>query len=208
MIESKKPASENTYPLLMSDFRNGLSQLMFYLGRDVAYPTGNLLLEAGFTRLAKTQLLGTSRYQKELHDGSRIELHGSSICWLSATPPSIVYLRPTNRLAAWDSSDFFPFEGKNHPALRTTNSVNLYKSARNLAQWWLAHELWIRERVGAKYRINCAKQFAKLPKPHIWLPPGEDTNWLASFIVAPENTPRAQQKSKKITRGSLNSYRR
>jgi len=169
---------------------------MFYLGRDVVHGSGNLLLEAGFTRHASTRLKGTSRYRKELEGGARIELHGSCICRIPSRPPGIVYLRANNRLALWESDEFFPPGERGHHALRMVSAAELYQPARQLARWWLEYELWIRQRAGEGFRESCARHYAGLPRPSIWLAPGEDVDWLAGFIDSPESTPRARRRKR------------
>jgi len=62
---------------LLRDFTALLGQQMFFWGRDVLYPQGNLLCENGFEKRESKGLKGTSCYRKYLDGCNFIELHGA-----------------------------------------------------------------------------------------------------------------------------------
>ena len=65
---------------LLRDLTAGLKQQMFFWGRDVVHPDGNLLVRQGFSKSPSAGLQGTSCYGLDWQ-GGRIELHGACAGW-------------------------------------------------------------------------------------------------------------------------------
>lgn len=178
---------------LLHDFTDALGQQMFFWGRDVIHPDGNLLKERGFDRRASEGLDGTSCYRLD-HEGDTIELHGACVGRYSETTDGFLFIRNRRRC-------FLYFQGE-PPApgiyaeehLRPGPVVDLFIASRRFLDWWLEYENWIAEVAGPGYRAACYRAFRKLPKSRPWLPPELALDWLRAYASEePDSLRRARE---------------
>jgi hypothetical protein len=180
---------------LMRDFTDALAQQMYFWGRDVIHPSGNLLVAHGFERRKSEGLEGTSCYRKDLAEGY-IELHGACAGWYPDEPgePGFLYIRTRRRC--------YLYEGEEPPApgfysddlLRSTPGPDLVERSQRFLAWWLGYEAWIATVTGPAYRGACHRAFKKLPKSTPWLPPAEGMRWLKQYAEDPTRAGRARRK--------------
>lgn len=178
---------------LLSDCTRCLTQQMYFWGRDVIYPEGNLLCEYGFERNESQGLQGTSCYRKPWREGY-IELHGACAGWYSHgtdTNESFVFIRPFNRVYRYVGQSA-PIPGEwNGNDLRRGNPQRIFDAALTFLKWWAQYEHWIDRRTASGYREECYRIYRKLPASPNWLPPQESLEWLERFLTDPANTNRA-----------------
>lgn len=182
---------------LMRDFTDALAQQMYFWGRDVIHPSGNLLVAHGFERRKSEGLEGTSCYRKAL-DGGYIELHGACAGWYpdDAEAPGFLYIRTRRRLYLYDG-DEPPAPGfYSDDLLRRTPGEDLIERSQRFLAWWLGYERWIAEVTGPGYRTACYRAFAKLPKSTPWLPPAAGLDWLRRYQRDPLQAGRARKKKR------------
>lgn len=181
---------------LLRDYTDALAQQMFYWGRDVIRPEGNLLVAHGFDRRKSEGLEGTSCYRKRLDDGY-IELHGACAGWYPDRPgsPAFLYVRNRRRCFLWDGEEP-PAPGFYGESMLRSAPVRerLALSQRFLA-WWLDYEDWIARVTEPGYRDECHRLFRKLPQSTPWLPPAEGMKWLREYAEEPERAGRARRKA-------------
>jgi hypothetical protein len=183
---------------LLRDYTDALAQQMFYWGRDVIHPSGNLLVAHGFDRRKSEGLEGTSCYRKELNEGY-IELHGACAGWYpdDTEEPGFLYIRTRRRCFLYDGVEP-PAPGfYNEELLRTTPGADLLERSQRFLAWWLDYERWLAGVTGADYRTACYRTFAKLPKSTPWLPPEAGLDWLCSFRNDPMKAGRPKRQSRK-----------
>lgn len=185
---------------LMRDFTDALAQQMYFWGRDVIHPSGNLLVAHGFDRRKSEGLEGTSCYRKPLGEGhgeGYIELHGACAGWYPDEPgePGFLYIRTRRRC--------YLYRGEEPPApgfysddlLETTPGAELVERSRRFLGWWLEYEAWIGTVAGPAYRGACHRTFKKLPKSTPWLAPAEAMKWLRQYEKDPARVGRARRKA-------------
>jgi hypothetical protein len=180
---------------LMRDFTDALAQQMYFWGRDVIHPSGNLLVAHGFERRKSEGLEGTSCYRKALDEGY-IELHGACAGWYPgvADEPGFLYIRTRRRCYLYDGTEP-PAPGfYSDDLLRTSPGADLLERSRRFLGWWLDYERWISGLTGPGYRGACHRTFAKLPKSSPWLPPAAGLDWLRRYHRDPLRAGRAQKK--------------
>ena len=186
------------YPVaaILRDFTDALAQQMFYWGRDVIHPSGNLLVARGFDRRKSGGLDGTSCYRLRL-EGGFVELHGACAGWYpeNSGEPGFLYIRKRHRCYLYEGSEP-PAPGLyDNELLRTSPGAELLERSRHFLDWWLSYEAWIAELNGPDYRNSCHRTFAKLPKSVPWLPPAAALDWLRAYHCDPEAAARARRKS-------------
>jgi hypothetical protein len=194
-MTSKQTSSHSPGVLrgLTRDFTTALGQQMFFWGRDVIHPRGNLLCEHGFDRRPSTGLEGTSCYRKEI-DGGEIELHGACVGWYPNSRETAGFLFIRNRRRC------FCYTGGEPPApgvyqsdhLHPGPAADLFALSQQFLEWWLAYEDWISTVTGTGYRDACYRAFRKLPKSDPWLPPDEGIDWLRTYHHEPGSLKRAR----------------
>ena len=59
--------------------------------------------------------------------------------------------------------------------------------------WWLGHERAVARLAGVRYRMECFRQFKKLPKTRAWLAPDNALGWITGLRDSPETLPRANR---------------
>jgi hypothetical protein len=173
---------------LLRDLTVGLKQQMFYWGRDVMHPSGNLLVAQGFAKRKSGGLQGTSCYRFDWQGGC-IELHGACAGWYGPDG-GFVFVRPHGKCHAWLGTEP-PVPGHwLDDRLSELGAPALYENCLPFLDWWLHSESWIGDLLGASYRIGCHRQFKKLPGSKPWLPPEAATEWLARFRENPSGLDR------------------
>jgi hypothetical protein len=183
---------------LLRDFTDALSQQMYFWGRDVIHPSGNLLVAHGFDRRKSGGLDGTSCYRLPLEEGY-IELHGACAGWYPgvADEPGFLYIRTRRRCYLYDGPEP-PAPGfYSNELLRTTPGPDLVGRSRRFLAWWLDYERWIAVVTGPGYRGACHRTFAKLPNSPPWLPPAAGLDWLRRYHRDPAQAGRAMKKHRR-----------
>lgn len=187
-----KPALSNSAKLgLLRDFTDALGQQMFFWGRDVLHPRGNLLCHFGFDRRKSEGLDGTSCYRMD-YDGDLIELHGACVGRYSKEKSGFLFVR--NRKGC------FLYESDEPPApgfyakeyLRSAPIDEMFDASLKFLRWWLEYETFINQATERGYRDRCFRMFRKLPKSKPWLVPDQARKWLRSYADSPENLSRAK----------------
>lgn len=177
---------------LVRDFTAALGQQMYFWGRDVIHPTGNLLCHYGFERRASEGLDGTSCYRMEF-DGDRIELHGACVGRYSREGEGFLFVR--NRRSCFlyrDSEPPAPGLYANE-LLRSGTAAETFAASQRFLDWWLDYEKWIASVTKPGYRDRCHQLFAKLPKSKPWLTPGQANLWLRAYATDPGKLRRARE---------------
>ncbi len=166
---------------LWRDLAAGLRQQMYFLGRDVLHPSGNLLLRSGFLKRPSEGLKGTSCYRLPW-EGGFIDLHGSCAGWYpDAEGPGFIYVRPRSRCFRW-MGDAPPVPGK-WPVrlLRADDTAALHAAALPFLSWWLAYERAIITAGHGGHRGDCYRGLRRAAGLRQWLPPSEAIGWVEQF---------------------------
>ncbi|MEO0447027.1 MAG: hypothetical protein AAF191_13220 [Verrucomicrobiota bacterium] len=185
---------DSRFRALLSDCTKCLVQQMFFWGRDVIHPEGNLLCDHGFERSPSPGLQGTSCYRLPWKEGF-IELHGACAGWYrrpeESTQESFVFIRPLNRVYRY-SGESAPIPGEwERVHLNRGQPHQIYQASTTFLEWWLAYEGWIERRAKMGYRDCCHHVYQKLPASRHWLPPQESIAWVRKFLADPSKAPRA-----------------
>lgn len=181
---------------LLRDFTAALGQQMFFWGRDVISPKGNLLCEFGFDRRPSAGLDGTSCYSLE-YDGDVIELHGACVGRYSENGDGFLFVRNLRKFF------LYPGEQPPHPGfyaedhLRSGSPTEMYHASCRFLDWWLDYETWIAGTTPSGYRGTCFRHFRKLPKSKEWLPPEQGFQWLREFRDNPFTLRRSREWKRK-----------
>lgn len=175
----------------LHDLTDGLRQQMFFWGRDVMHPDGNLLEASGFTKRQSTGLQGTSCYRMPWRDG-HIDLHGACAGWYGGAG-SFVFIRPIDRGVGW-RGDEPPVPGHWDPdRIEALAPPTLRERLSPFLDWWIAYEEAIHHRCGPAYRERCHREFKKAPRSKPWLKPELAQRWLRAFREDPHTLPRARR---------------
>ena len=188
-----------TRPLapLFRDLAEGLNQQMFFWGRDVTHPLGNLLVRAGFEKRPSPGLQGTSCYRLPWQQGA-IELHGSYAGWLGPEG-GLLFIRPLRRCVRWLDSEP-PIAGEwPRERFSQTADLDLHAVARPFLDWWLAHEHEVQRTTESTYRTTSHRQYGSLPRTRAWLSPERSRRWITGLRDLPDDLPRARRFSSKLT---------
>ena len=176
----------------MRDFTDALGQQMFYWGRDVLHPRGNLLCHFGFDRRKSEGLDGTSCYRLNF-DHDLIELHGACVGRYSEHQSSFLFVR--------SRKSCYLYNGEEPPApgfyakesLRSAPVSDLFDASLSFLDWWLEYESWIHKATERGYRERCFQMFRKLPKSKPWLTPACGREWFRKYADSPEDLTRARK---------------
>lgn len=190
-------ATQSVLSPRLKDVADGLYLQMYYWGRDVLHPAGNLLVEHGFRRIAKEGAHGTSRYQRELA-GGLLELHGHLAGWYpgAGDEPGVIFVRQrrTCQLCG-ESEPVLPGQLETARIWTPSGSdewAQLATVTRTLLQWLGEYESWISSHLGVCHRAAQYREYQMLPKKNWWLPPAPAQRWFASFVADPVAVPRAR----------------
>lgn len=178
------------------DFGQGLYLQMYYWGRDVIHPSGNLLMQYGFKKIAKEGLHGTSRYQLEW-EGGIIELHGYCAGWYRPDGAGFIYIRQRRTLQiCHETSPVKPgsYElAEIHSPRGIAEWHSLAETVSSFTRWLLDYEKWITKRQGSAYREGIFYEYRRLPISTWWLPPHDARRWMETFSANPSEVPRARK---------------
>jgi hypothetical protein len=166
---------------------------MYYWGRDVMHPSGNLLVRYGFEKIQRTTKKGTSRYRLTW-EGGLLELHGFCAGWYPATGPGICFDRKHDAWRIWE--DASPPE----PELLVAGHGKICASPENLplllqltahfSRWVIGYEAWAHEKWGPSQRRAQHRDFMKLRSRRKWLAPDLSRQWLTAYAKEPTSAPR------------------
>jgi len=181
---------------LHRDFTELIGQQMYFWGRDVIHPCGNLLCEYGFERRKSEGLEGTSCYRKKLDESRFIELHGACAgCYDrdGRSQANFLYIRTKKRC--------FLYAEEEPPApgfyatgsLDTGPAFELYFASLRFLDWWLDYEKWIEEETSPNWRVKNYAAFASLPASRPSLPPSEAVRWLRQYRNNPVHIARVSE---------------
>ena len=187
---------------LLNDLSNALGQQLFFWGRDVMYPEGNLLCEFGLERYKPKDITGSSCYRTIYHDDI-IELHSLCVGRYSQSKPSLFYTRQYRKLWVYDDEKP-PLPGHYNEGLLNKKDLDKIEIAsRSFLEWWLEYESWIDSTIGQDYRYKCYRAYRSLSKSKTWLQPRDGLAWLTCYMDSPKTVPRAKnwiQRSKSSTK--------
>ncbi|MBB5349955.1 hypothetical protein HNR46_000176 [Haloferula luteola] len=188
---------------LLRDLSAGLRQQMYFWGRDVVHPVGNLLVHAGLSRSPSPGLQGTSCYTRPWQKGS-IQLHGACAGWYGEQG-GVVFIRPLGHCVGWRMSTP-PTPGEwSREHFESLSPDSLRHRIQPFLEWWIAYEetlLSLRplhsthpssSLLGAGYRDRCFRAFRQLPRSRSWLPPRDALPWLRHFRDRTPGLPRAKR---------------
>lgn len=167
---------------------------MYYWGRDVLHPGGNLLVAYGFTRVARTTPGGTSRYRLPWGGGT-IDLHGLRAGWHppAGDGPGIVFQRARHGWGLWreESPDSTAMEESSAgaPCLAHERPLMLARAARFMG-WVREYETWALDRWGPRERTAHHASYLRLRPRRWWLPPGLSLTWMGGFADHPQSVRR------------------
>lgn len=138
-------------PSLQRDLSEGLQQQMFFWGQDILRPTGNFLIEQGFSRIATEASKVTSCYRLDWQNG-HIELYGACAGWYGPDQ-GFTYIRPRRRCYIWNSREETPAPDhweKDYLQLGSTSE--LQANALPFLDWLITYEQAVLGRFGHSYR--------------------------------------------------------
>lgn len=198
MLATSETISIQRRKALLRDLAVGMHQQMFFWGRDVVHPDGNLFLERGFEKSSCDQLPGSSLYRLAWQGGG-IELHGSQAGWFGPEG-GFVYLRTHGRCYHWAHATP-PIPGASErEALDARDPDILFRFVAPFLDWWIDHENQVIDRHGLAYRTACFRHFGRLPKSRSWLSPADGLRWIRQLRDEPDRVPRARRFTSMISR--------
>ena len=166
---------------------------MYYWGRDVMHPGGNLLVRYGFEKIPRTTKDGTSRYRLGWETGL-LELHGFCAGWYATEGPGICFDRKHDTWRRWDHP--IPPE----PAAMQAGHIRSISGPEDLtvvaglsskfSRWLIDYEIWAMEQWGSGARRGHYRDFVKLRHSRWWLPPGPSLKWLTDYATDPASVSR------------------
>lgn len=197
MSEPARKTAPHALPPRLKDVATGLYLQMYYWGRDVLHPGGNLLVEHGFRRIAKEGAHGTSRYQREL-EGGILELHGHLAGWYPAEGggPGMIFVR--QRRVCQLCGEVLPVRADQVDEARiwtpagSSEWAQLARVTGTVLKWLVEYEAWVDSQLGSCHRAAQYREYQMLPKRHWWLPPEAARNWYAAFAAEAGAVPRAR----------------
>lgn len=138
-----------------------LDQQMWFFGRDIQHPDGNLLLRFGFAReRPPVGVSGTSRYTLATPAGS-LTLWGWGALWCDTGPRALLMRRhgPGPRLVAAAETHQSVWAHTAIPDTRAPIGADVRRVGTLLAEFagWVQHyERWVRATCGESWRQECA----------------------------------------------------
>ncbi|MDF1826616.1 MAG: hypothetical protein P1U68_18375 [Verrucomicrobiales bacterium] len=200
---AKRSSSEELYDMpvsrlraLLRDFTTLLGQQMYFWGRDVLHPRGNLLCESGFERRKSGGLEGTSCYRRNLGDDGIIELHGACAghyAPLRDEESNFLYIRNRKRCFLHSGNEPPPPGVYATDTLHCGPALDLYFASLRFLDWWLDYEKWIGEETSTSWRKASYTAFASLPASRPTLPPQKAILWLNQYQRHPTRIARISE---------------
>lgn len=166
---------------------------MYYWGRDVMHPDGNLLVRYGFEKFPRTTKEGTSRYRLGWEKGL-LELHGFCAGWYATDGPGICFDRKHDTWRTWH--DAVPPDpaamqaGHFRRAGEPEHLPLLAEVSAHFFRWLLHYEVWAVRQWSLTARQEQHRDFVKLRSHRWWLPPDLSLHWLAAYTKDPASVPR------------------
>ncbi|MFV0444258.1 MAG: hypothetical protein ACK5Q5_11875 [Planctomycetaceae bacterium] len=142
------------------------SQQLWFWGRDIVHPAGNLLLEYGFTRHRPPggRRDGSTCYRLDV-DGRHIALWGFGAFYGERRLGGL-YVNRHRFMPRWgmvESLALGVHSPDDLPSLDRPRSLKHWKQAhrlcRRLMVWMADYETWIRRRLGSEFRERCLSQW-------------------------------------------------
>lgn len=180
---------------VLRDFTAALGQQMYFWGRDVVHPDGNLLQAHGFDRRPSEGLDGSSCYELP-RSAETVELHGACVGLYQSQADGFLFVRSRKRCFLYASSKA-PVPGT-YPEtlLRTHPEEDLMLASQRFLSWWLEYETWIRSVTAPGYRDACFRTFKKLPRSTPWLAPAAGLEWLHGYAADPHTLDRSRTRKR------------
>ncbi|MDF1849750.1 MAG: hypothetical protein P1U85_02870 [Verrucomicrobiales bacterium] len=186
---------------LLRDFTDLLGQQMYFWGRDVIHPEGNLLCEYGFERRKSEGLEGTSCYRYRFAEGGSIELHGACAGHYDSSRAeslNFLYIRNRKRCFLYSEKEPPPPGVYRPEALGNGPATDLYYASLRFLDWWLAYEKWTARNTAQGWRERCYEAFASLPASRPSLPPREAAIWLSQYRRNPGKIKRVRERLRSL----------
>ena len=192
---------------LLNDFSNALAQYLFYWGRDVTHPQGNLLCEFGLERYRRKDVFGSSCY-KTRYQGDIVELHSFCVGRYSQNTPSLLYTRQDHQCWVY-KDDHPPPPGQYNPDLINKSSIeNLEAASRSFLEWLLEYESWVSANTHPDYRAKCYASYKRIPESKTWLKPKDGLLWLHEYMHAPSTLSRAKHWKRQRGKPSSTNFKK
>lgn len=195
------PESVRRHRVVLRDAARALDCQMYFWGRDVEHPLGNLLVERGLTRIPKETAKGTSRYRQAWRGGV-IELHGFCAGWYGPEG-GILYHRRRDGWLAWPEAD--PPQPQALVRLEASaprlESEALLRRVVVLLDWLHHDEARAQQQWSPAQRRQHHRDFLQLLPRRWWLPPESSQRWLHAFVADPLGVPRPRKYLRNGRRG-------
>ena len=156
-VSSSAPAPDRATLLELID------RQMWFFGCDIRHPAGNLLLAHGFDRVRPPAEIpgGTTRYERQTSDHTRLELWGWGALWISE-PGHALAIRRHVATPKWiDTAPDVAFMWRYQEldqALEKAAPADVPAARRQLAafaEWVVAYEQWVRSHAEPHWRARC-----------------------------------------------------
>ena len=167
-----------------------LEHQMFFWGKDVLAPQGNLLAAYGCRRFRREDLPHTVHCYEITSPHGRVVLHSTGV-WMGGAEENadgIVYLRPTHRLyhAAPGPLPLPSPRLTSVPAyLRSVRAAEALPPALlRLLRFVRDYELWAAPRLPARARDEAWREHRRTASHGVrWLPPSDSRRWLDAALT-------------------------
>jgi hypothetical protein len=140
-----------------------LNHQLWFFGRDILYPEGNLLIRYGFERYKCPEMLNRGNmYRLTGPDGSQVVLWGFGVCFGGANGDGVFIRR-------YDFRPVYLTLKKMKWPIWTEDDITSLGKAKNgpeghtlligLIDWFESYEAWVVERTGRVWRNDCIKDW-------------------------------------------------
>ena len=159
---------------------------MYFWGRDVMHPSGNLLVAAGCERFRRedcAHMVSCYRYETE---SVVIILHSTGVSLRGKEGgPGVVYLRPTHRLYQFEEGFPLPYQASLLRSLRRLRPNEFPPALTGLLAFVQAYEQWASGAVSRGSRLAAwREQRSTATKGVRWLKPSDSMRWLERCLAA------------------------
>ena len=160
---------------------------MYFWGRDVLHPNGNLLCAAGFQGFRRADCPHKVRcYSLKIPLGE-ITLHSTGVSFQTGNgSPGVIYLRPTHRLYHFEKGAILlPFQRNELDSLRRLLPNEFPPALTTLLAFVHAYEQWAGNQGLPESRLNAwREQKSSASKGIRWLKPADSRRWLEACLDA------------------------
>lgn len=185
----------NSLRMAQRDCATGLYLQMYYWGKDVLNPGGNLLQRYGFRRIPKQTPHGSSRYRLPWGDGV-IELHGFVAGWYRPHGQGLLFVRHRRVCQRYDGSEPVAPEALEEALAYTPRALPECREFSavlgEFLRFLLDYEAFVLRECGVAYRQEVFEEYRALRLSHWWLRPAEALAWYRRLMERPHATPRAR----------------